>query len=76
MKRELLDRHFESNVTRRRVIGTGAKLAYAAPVVAATFDHLPDPGWAGFLRDWSPKVDRCRRRPSCLAEGSGEHHRQ
>jgi len=23
-----------------------------------------------------PKVDRCRRRTGCLAEGSGEHHQQ
>jgi hypothetical protein len=35
-----------------------------------------DSGWAGFPRSWSPKVDRCRRRTGCLAEGSGEHHRQ
>jgi hypothetical protein len=48
----------------------------AAPDVAATYDHLPDSGWAGFPRGRSPKVDRCRGRPSCLAEGSDEHHGQ
>jgi hypothetical protein len=50
--------------------------AGAAPDVAATYDHLPDSGWAGFPRGRSPKGDRCRRRPGCLAKGSGEHHRQ
>ena len=45
--------------------------AGAAPDVAATYDHLPDSGWAGFPRGRSPKGDRCRRRPSCLAKGSG-----
>ena len=27
-------------------------------------------------RGRSPKVDRCRRRTGCAAEGSGEHHGQ
>jgi hypothetical protein len=37
MKRDAIDQQLESSVTRRRVIGTGVKLAYAAPVVAASF---------------------------------------
>jgi hypothetical protein len=48
----------------------------AAPDVAATYDLYPIPGWAGFLRGRSPKVDRCRLRTDCAAEGSGEHHHQ
>jgi hypothetical protein len=37
MKSDVIDQQLESSVTRRRVIGTGVKLAYAAPVVAASF---------------------------------------
>jgi hypothetical protein len=48
----------------------------AAPDAAATYDHLPDSGWAGFPRGRSPKGDRCRRRTDCAAEGTGEHHHQ
>jgi hypothetical protein len=40
----------------------------AAPVVAATYDHLPDAGWSGFLRGRSPEVDRCRVRTGWPAE--------
>ena len=48
----------------------------AAPDGAATYDRLPDPGWAVLPRGRSPKGDRCRLRTGCAAEGSGEHHHQ
>ena len=37
MTSDLINKQLESSVTRRRVVGTGVKLAYAAPVVAASF---------------------------------------
>jgi hypothetical protein len=37
MNREVIVEQLETNVTRRRVIKTGAKLAYAAPLVALTY---------------------------------------
>jgi hypothetical protein len=37
MSAELIEQQLETNITRRRIIGTGAKLAYAAPLVAASF---------------------------------------
>lgn len=37
MKGDLMSRQMESSVTRRRVVGVGAKLAYTAPLVAASF---------------------------------------
>ena len=36
----------------------------------------PIPVGLFFPRGRSPKVDRCRRRTDCAAEGSGEHHDQ
>ena len=37
MKSDVIIQQLESSVTRRRVVGTGVKLAYAAPIVAASF---------------------------------------
>jgi hypothetical protein len=37
MSSELVEKTLESSVTRRRIIGSGAKLAYAAPLVAASY---------------------------------------
>ena len=41
----------------------------AAPDAAATYDRLPDSGWAVLPRGRSPKVDRCRRRTDCARRG-------
>ena len=35
---------------------------------------LPDSGWAVLPARPVARVDRCRRRTGCAAEGSGEHH--
>jgi hypothetical protein len=37
MRLEALDQHLGDHVTRRRIVKTGVKLAYAAPLVAASF---------------------------------------
>ena len=37
MSKAVITKTLESSVSRRRIVGTGVKLAYAAPVVAASF---------------------------------------
>jgi hypothetical protein len=37
MQHGIVDRRRESQVTRRRVVETGVRLAYAAPIIAASF---------------------------------------
>jgi hypothetical protein len=69
MKSDVIDQKLESSVTRRRVIGTGVKLAYAAPVVAASF-KLNSAAAQGASPLCTPttcgETDFCGRSPTCF----------
>ena len=48
----------------------------AAPDAAATYDHLPDSGWAVLTARPVAQDRQVSPRTDCAAKGSGEHHHQ
>jgi hypothetical protein len=73
MQSESLDQGLRTTIDRRRIVKTGAKLAYAAPLVAATFKLTADSALAVcqcFIGEtYDPSVPACGGADGCCRCG-------